>query len=179
MSSTFLAARRIACCAALALPMILSPLPAEDGDSADSVVKALYRSLTFAAGERPDLDAYRSICHPEARFVRITPDGPVMMDLEGFIASFAGRIDRGEIRTFHESEISRRTEAYGSLAQVFSVYQKGMNTVNPAEFVRGVNCIQLFNDGRRWRIVSVVWQDERPGLPIPESYLIKGQGPRG
>jgi len=178
MSSSFIAAWRPAFCAALGLVLILSPLPAEDGDSVDSVVKALYRSLSFAENERPDLDSYRTICHPEARFVRITPEGPVEMDLDGFIVSFAGRIERGEIKSFHESEVSRKAETYGSLAQVFSTYQKGVNTGDPAEFTRGINSIQLYFDGRAWRVISIVWQDERPGLLIPESYLIKNQGPR-
>jgi len=38
-------------------------------------------------------------------------------------------------------------------------------------FLRGINSIQLFNDGTRWWIVSVYWQAETPTLPLPPEYL--------
>jgi hypothetical protein len=36
---------------------------------------------------------------------------------------------------------------------------------------RGVNSIELYFDGTRWWIASVVWQSESPELPIPDSLL--------
>ena len=35
-------------------------------------------------------------------------------------------------------------------------------------FGRGINSIQLFHDGDRWWVVSVLWDNERPGNPLPE-----------
>ncbi len=40
-----------------------------------------------------------------------------------------------------------------------------------APFMRGINSIQLLNDGGRWWVVSVFWDAERPGLTIPSEYL--------
>jgi hypothetical protein len=37
--------------------------------------------------------------------------------------------------------------------------------------MRGINSVQLFNDGRRWWIVSIYWQQENASVPIPEKYL--------
>lgn len=37
--------------------------------------------------------------------------------------------------------------------------------------MRGINSIQLFDDGNRWWIVSVYWQAETPDLPLPSAYL--------
>ena len=34
-----------------------------------------------------------------------------------------------------------------------------------------LNSIQLWNDGKRWWIVSVFWQAETADNPIPEKYL--------
>jgi hypothetical protein len=36
---------------------------------------------------------------------------------------------------------------------------------------RGVNYLLLFWDGTRWWISSAVWDDERPGGRIPESWI--------
>ena len=37
--------------------------------------------------------------------------------------------------------------------------------------MRGINTIQLMNDGRRWWIVSVMWEAENPTLALPAQYL--------
>jgi hypothetical protein len=37
--------------------------------------------------------------------------------------------------------------------------------------MRGINSIQLFNDGKRWWIVSIYWQQENARAPIPQEYL--------
>jgi hypothetical protein len=37
--------------------------------------------------------------------------------------------------------------------------------------MRGINSIQLFNDGKRWWILSIYWQHEVARHPLPEKYL--------
>jgi hypothetical protein len=37
--------------------------------------------------------------------------------------------------------------------------------------MRGINSIQLFNDGNRWWIVNIYWQQESAEDPIPDMYL--------
>jgi hypothetical protein len=37
--------------------------------------------------------------------------------------------------------------------------------------MRGINSFQLFNDGKRWWILSVYWQHESPKDQLPEKYL--------
>jgi hypothetical protein len=37
--------------------------------------------------------------------------------------------------------------------------------------MRGINSIQLFNDGKRWWIVNIYWQQESAENRIPEKYL--------
>lgn len=36
---------------------------------------------------------------------------------------------------------------------------------------RGINSIQLMNDGKRWWIVTIFWQGEDEKNPLPEKYL--------
>lgn len=141
--------------------------------SIDAIIKTVYESITFREGEKPDLDRFRSLFITNALFIRITPDGVNKMDLGAFISSFSNRIDTGAMKSFSESEISRKTHSYGSIAQVWSTYKKGINTEDPVSFGRGINSIQLFNDGKRWWITSILWQDETNDNPIPEKYLHK------
>lgn len=131
-----------------------------DVSSIDAIIKAIYESITFREGEEPNLKRLRSLFTPKAQFIHITPDGVIKMDLDSFISSFSERVKTGAIKSFHEAEISRKTNAFGSIAQVFSSYNKGINTDDPKSMVRGINSIQLFYDGQRWWICSILWQDE-------------------
>jgi hypothetical protein len=44
----------------------------------------------------------------------------------------------------------------------------GRTDAHPA---RGINSIQLFNDGARWWVVGLLWDTERPDKPIPPEFL--------
>ena len=35
---------------------------------------------------------------------------------------------------------------------------------------RGVNLIQLYNDGSRWWVTSVLWDNERSGSSVPTDW---------
>jgi len=37
--------------------------------------------------------------------------------------------------------------------------------------MRGINSIQLWNDGKRWWIITILWQSENKENPIPEKYI--------
>jgi hypothetical protein len=142
-----------------------------DVSSIDAIVKALYTSITFREGKRPNLERLRSLFAPKAPFIRITKDAVNKMDLDSFLSSFNERIKTGAMKSFYEGEISRKTHAFGSIAQVFTTYNKGINTKDPKSMVRGINSIQLFHDGQRWWISSILWQDETGDNPIPQKYL--------
>ncbi|MBN1272042.1 MAG: hypothetical protein JXB26_07185 [Candidatus Aminicenantes bacterium] len=144
-----------------------------DGESVDSVIKALYASISFEKGEFPDLERLRALFAPGACFVRLKEQGLDRMDASSFITSFSERIKTGEIESFYEAEVGRREHVYDRMVQIFSSYVKGANTRDREKYIRGINGIQLFFDGKGWRIASIVWEDETPGRPIPEHFLHK------
>ncbi|NIO48181.1 MAG: hypothetical protein GTN73_01895 [Candidatus Aminicenantes bacterium] len=142
-----------------------------DVSSIDAIVKAVYESITFQEGEKPNLERLRSLFNPKASFIRITPEAVNKMDLDSFTSSFSERIKTGAMKSFYEGEISRKTHAFGSIAQVFTTYKKSTNVKDPKSTVRGINSIQLFHDGKRWWISCILWQDETKDNPIPQRYL--------
>src|SRR5205814_8930587 len=72
---------------------------------------------------------------------------------------------------FFEHEIARTGETFGAISHAFSVYESRRQSNDEKPFARGINSIQLLNDGTRWWIVTVYWQSERPDSSIPEVYL--------
>jgi len=130
-----------------------------DFSSIDSMVKAIYASITFSEGKSPDMERFRSLFIPDAHLIRITKEGVNKWTPEGFVTFFLERINTGTVRSFRESELARKTNAIGGIAQVFSSYEKGINTNDPASFIRGINSIQLYHDGLRWWISCLIWED--------------------
>jgi len=59
---------------------------------------------------------------------------------------------------------------------VWSTYE-GFRRSAPGPFTRGVNAIELTWDGHRWWVMSVAWDEERPGLTIPSIYLPEPRKP--
>ena len=71
---------------------------------------------------------------------------------------------------FFETEVSRKTDQFGNIAQVFTTYES-RRTPEAEPFMRGINSFQLWHDGDRWWVVSIFWENETPENPIPDQYL--------
>ena len=83
-----------------------------------------------------------------------------------YVELFKSRIPTG----FFEKELSRKTEAYGTLVHAFSTYETKEKNDGPVTN-RGINSIQLFKDKNRYYIVNIFWCAESMGFVLPEKYL--------
>lgn len=139
----------------------------------EAITAALYEVISGDAGVARDWDRFRSLFHPTGRLM---PSG-MNREGQGVVRSITPDeyITRSEPllvgQGFHEREIARRSERFGQIVHVWSSYESKHSLSDPQPFARGINSIQLFNDGARWWIVSVYWQSETPAAPIPPEYL--------
>jgi CubicO group peptidase (beta-lactamase class C family) len=141
---------------------------APDLTTIDGIVGALYEVISGGVGEPRDWERFRSLFRPGARMIptgRNAAGEPLLLvwDPEEYIARNREVLER---IGFVEREIARRTEAWGDIAQLFSAYE-AFREGQGEPFLRGINAIQLWNDGTRWWIVSVMWEAERPENPLP------------
>lgn len=132
----------------------------EDVESIDGIVKALYESINGPAGAR-DWDRMRSLFLPGGRMMPGRPRGAggasmERLDIEDYIASRSAYFVENPL---HEIEVDRRVDRFGNIAQVWSAYD-GYRSLEEEPFFRGANSIQLFHDGDRWWIVSVLCYNE-------------------
>lgn len=147
-----------------------------DAESVDAILAALYDVISGPASEASDWDRMRSLFYPGPRLV------PTGRRREGGNAALVWTVDEYIERAgpqlmqdgFWEREVARTTERFGSVAHAFSTYESRTHTPDSEPVMRGINSVQLFDDGSRWWIVSVLWDNERPGQPIPEAYLPDG-----
>ena len=146
---------------------------AADVATPEAIVTALYDVISGDAGVARDWDRFRSLFHPTARLIPsgVNPQGVGVarsLTPEDYISRSGPMLERDG---FHEREIARREERFGHIAHVWSTYDSVRSLSDAAPFMRGINSIQLFNDGSRWWVISVYWQAETPEAPIPAEYL--------
>jgi hypothetical protein len=162
----------------------VAPNPA-DVASVDAILAALYDTISGPAGKERDWDRLRSLFIPGARLMPTSPvrpagtppDAPLtgaemyathVLDVDGYIER-ASKFFATE--GFYEKEVARRAEAYGHIVHAWSTYESRHKADDPKPFARGVNSIQLMNDGKRWWVVSIFWEGETPRTPLPDKYL--------
>lgn len=144
----------------------------EDATSIDSIIGALYASISFGEGEKSDWKRLSSLFFPLARMVYKRPDGVVeSVDLKTFISNSKEIIKKKKLRAFNERELARMVDTFGSIAHAFSTYESRFSETDIVPFARGINSIQLLQDKGRWWVVSIFWADERTEGAIPAEYL--------
>jgi hypothetical protein len=147
-----------------------------DVGSIDAILSAVYDVISGPAGKKRDWDRMRSLFIPGARLIPTGPRpggayGSRVLTVEDYVTRGSALFEK---EGFFEKEIARKTEAFGQIAHVFSTYEARHSTGDEKPFLRGINSMQLMNDGKRWWIVTIFWQAEDEKNPLPEKYLMKG-----
>jgi|GEM_PF-128426 len=148
---------------------------AKDVASLDNILEALYASISGEKGVLRDWDRFRNLFIKEARLMPSgkNQEGKVgyrIMTPDGYVKSSGKWLEENG---FHEVEISREVVEYGSLVHVFSTYESYRSKKDQEPFARGINSIQLMNDGERWWVVQIYWLGETEAIPLPAKYLPK------
>jgi len=156
-----------------------APTPAKpaanpaDVASVDSIIAAVYDVISGPAGKKRDWDRMKSLFIPGARLI---PTGARqtggyasrVLTVDEYISRASGFF---ETEGFYEREASRKSEEFGQIVHVFSTYESRHAPGDAKPFQRGINSIQLMNDGSRWWVVTIFWQGEDEKHPLPEKYL--------
>jgi hypothetical protein len=140
-----------------------------DQTDLDAVVTAMYTMISGPAGPR-DWSKQKQIFHPEARQMRTgVTDGTPWIKIMGLEEYAADTSPFFAQNPFYEVETARKADVFGNIAHVWSVYEARRSPDEAAPERRGINSIQLYRDGeRRWWIMSMIWDNERPGLSVPQ-----------
>lgn len=158
---------------------VAAPTPANPADvgSEDAILAALYGVISGDKGVSRDWGRMRALFHPGARLIPSgrRDAGPAtarVMTVEDYIAA-SGPVLEGQ--GFHEVEIARKVERFGHIVHVWSTYEARRSLSDATPFMRGINSIQLLDDGERFWILSIAWSQETPANPIPAEYLPAAQ----
>jgi hypothetical protein len=150
-----------------------------DVDTVDHLVASLYDVISGPAGQR-DWNRFRSLFVPDGRIGLVVPESSATKDAPAhkgdavFLSPdmYAQRDDPYfKTHGFFERSIVNRVEEFGNLVQVWSTYESRNAKADSQPFTRGINSIQIVHARGRFWIASVLFDDERAGLTLPEKYL--------
>ena len=156
-----------------AAPPVKEANPA-DVSSIDGIMKAVYEVISGDAGQKRDWDRFRSLFHKDAKMIPSGRNpttgvtGARFLTPEDYVTRSGPMLERDG---FHEREMARKVNQYGTMAHVFSTYHAFKKKDDKEPFMRGINSFQLLNDGKRWWVVNIFWLAETPENPLPKEYL--------
>jgi len=160
-------------------PDLASRVPAPktaDVHSVDHIMFAIYDVISGPPGER-DWNRFRSLFVPEGRLTstvkREGSDSIRLLTVEEYVNG-AGKyfLTNG----FFESAIVNKVQRFGNIAQVFSSYES-RHAASDKPFTRGINSMQLLFDGKRWWVLSILWDEESASNPLPKEMAQRSSAP--
>lgn len=139
----------------------------------DSTIKTLYDVISGEKGVERDWALFKFLFKPHAKLI---PSGKNKegeykvryMSPDDYVkGSGKWLVENG----FFEKEIHRKVDTFGNITQVFSTYESFHSESDTKPFMRGINSIQLLNDGKRWWVINIYWAQETKENTIPGAYL--------
>ncbi|WP_242205434.1 hypothetical protein [Aestuariivivens insulae] len=139
----------------------------------DKTIKSLYAAISGEKGEARHWKQFNYLFNPNAKLIPTGKDefGEYKVHYMSPQDYKKNSKDWLEEHGFIEKEIYRKTEVFGPIAHVFSTYESYHSATDEEPFMRGINSIQLFYDGKRWWITNISWSQESRLNPIPKQYL--------
>jgi hypothetical protein len=151
-----------------------------DVDTAEHLVASLYDVISGPAGKPRDWERFRSLFLPDGRLGVIRADAPATANQparksDAVFLTPDMYVERDDPyfkeKGFFERSIANRVEEFGNLVHVWSTYESRHAADDAKPFARGINSIQIVRAQGRYWVASIMWDDERPGLTLPEKYL--------
>jgi hypothetical protein len=133
-------------------------------------VKDAYAVISFKRGAKPSYDSIKYCFIPQAQLINFRTDTEQVTSIDQFVDFYRQFIEGNHIVMFEEEEIAGRTEQFGKIAHRISTYKTYFNSMDSLP-ERGVNSFQLIKTPVGWKVSSIIWDVERPSLPIPGYYL--------
>ncbi|HLO99921.1 MAG TPA: hypothetical protein VK171_15100 [Fimbriimonas sp.] len=154
------------------LSLAISQVTQPDLSTPEKTVTELYKVISGGKGVKRDWDRFKSLFKEEGRMMggAFRADGSTVTRL---MTPAEYQRDSGafiEERGFFEQELTKKVQIFGAMAHVFSTYESKWTKDDPKPFARGINSIQLWFDGKAWKVVSIIWLGEDKNHPIPKEF---------
>ncbi|HEY7340618.1 MAG TPA: hypothetical protein VH591_07045 [Ktedonobacterales bacterium] len=136
----------------------------------DALTAAFFRAVSFEEGAQPTYTDLYDLFIESGHIIKNSGPAPEVFTVRQFVEARQKSADSGEILRFKEAEIAEVTEIFGNVAHRLSIYEKHGVSGEAEIDGRGIISIQFISTPAGWKISAMAWDDERPGLTLPERY---------
>ena len=146
-----------------------TPAVAPAYDTAESVVRELYRLVSVEKGQVTDWEQVRNLFLPQAVIaLRVSKDASQVFDLQGWIDDFVAWDEKARVkeRGFYEKILVLKPRVFRDIANVFVLYEAAIvDSDHPP--TKGIDSIELIRKDGRWWIASITNDLPNANNPIP------------
>nr|HET6905017.1 hypothetical protein [Ktedonobacteraceae bacterium] len=136
----------------------------------DALMSAFFSAVSFKEGGQPGYHKLDQIFVESGRLIKASSTVPEISTVSQFIEPRQHMVDSGELTCFQEIETAEITEWFGNVAHRLSTYEKYGIKQGAEVGGRGIISTQFILTEAGWKISSMAWDDERPGLTLPDRY---------
>jgi hypothetical protein len=138
----------------------------------DHLTEKFYQYISFNKEHYPRFDVLPELFYGDGKLINNNFDQPVEFTVLSFAQAVAHQIEEGNTDFHSQQEVSDITEVFGKVAHRISVYEYSTKAESAQPWKRGVNYIHFIFSGGEWKIVSMIWNDEKDDVKIPAEYLL-------
>lgn len=126
------------------------------------LIDGFYNIISGKSIEERDWESFRGIFFTDAHLMSVRLDSnreciSKPLDVETYISG----LDRFlKSKDFYEYGINYDIDIHGNIACAYSEYEAKESLESSEVIKRGINLVQLVNDGDRWWILNMLWQDK-------------------
>jgi hypothetical protein len=142
----------------------------DDHADLERLMSRFLLAVSFERGQQPAYGDLRDLFVEGGKLIRAISDLPEISTVDEFIRPRQETVDSGALEWFEEVEVAEITEIFGNVAHRFSTYEKRGTMNGSAIDARGAIATQFVRTPDGWRMSSMAWDDERPGLSLPTRY---------
>jgi hypothetical protein len=142
----------------------------EDEAELELLMVRFLRAVSFKTGERPAYGELHELFVEDGKLIKTSSAVPEISTVDDFIRPRQAMVDSGALQWFQEVELAAITEIFGNVAHRFSTYEKRGLLDEATIDARGAISTQFIRTKDGWRVSSMAWDDERPGLGLPARY---------
>jgi len=146
------------------------PDPAAVNAEFDRLTEGFFRAVSFEEGTTPLYESIYELFIEAGLLIKNTSSTPEISTVSKFIEPRLAAVRSGDLTRFNEVELCETTEIFGNVAHRFSSYAKSGTMKGIPFTARGMVSTQFVQTPGGWKISAMAWDDERPGLSIPEHY---------
>jgi hypothetical protein len=144
--------------------------PTDTRAELEALTDEFFRAVSFESRRRPAYTRILDLFIDDGKLIRNSSELPEVSSVDEFIASRQRMVESGALTSFQEVETAETTEVFGNIAHRFSTYEKRGTMHGEAIEGAGLISTQFIRTPSGWKMSSMAWDDERPGLAIPDRY---------